>query len=356
MVQVATSHPYKDLTAESFWRSAVAGSAGLQGVLHRPSVALLPGMAVATAGSCFAQHIGRNLADAGLNRVDAEPAPVDMSPALARRFGFGVYSARYGNIYTPRQMVDLLVEVASGTPQVIAHALGDRWVDALRPSVEPDGLDNIDEVAAHRAVHLMCIRRALEAAEVFIFTLGLTEAWEDRATGRILPVCPGVLAGAFDPEQTVPRAFRYPDVIADLVRMMDLLHQFRPGMKVILTVSPVPMTATATGGHVLLANTQSKATLRAAAGDFAADREDVDYFPSYEIITAPDARGRWFAPNLREVTEAGVAQVMACFRASYGLSDTATVAVAATMQDDPDGEDAEADTTCEDRLLDAFRP
>jgi hypothetical protein len=356
VVQVATSHPYKDLPAEGFWRSAVAGGAGLRGELHSPAFSLAPGLAVATAGSCFAQHIGRNLADAGLIRIDAEPAPVGLSPALARRFGYGVYSARYGNIYSPRQMADLLVEVADGTPQVIAHALGDRWVDGLRPSVEPDGLDSIDEVAAHRDVHLMCIRRALEAADVFVFTLGLTEAWEDRATGRILPVCPGVLAGVFDPDQTVPRAFRYPDVMADLARMMDLLHQFRPGMKVILTVSPVPLTATASGAHVLLANTQSKATLRAAAGDFAADRADVDYFPSYEIITSPDARGRWYAPNLREVTEAGVAQVMACFRASYGVSDGMAAVVTTSAQDAADGDDAEADSFCEDRLLDAFRP
>jgi hypothetical protein len=356
VVRVSKSHPYDSLPAESFWRSSVAGDAGLRGVLHQPGIALVPGMSVATAGSCFAQHIGRHVAEAGLIRIDAEPPPVDMTPALARRFGYGVYSARYGNIYSPRQLVDLLAEVDNGVPQVIAHAKGDRWVDALRPTVEPDGLDSIDEVAVHRDRHLMYIRRALSTADVFLFTLGLTEAWQDCATGRVLPVCPGVLAGVFDPARTVPRTFRYPEVMTDLARMMDLLHRFRPGIKVILTVSPVPMTATATGRHVLLANAQSKATLRAAAGDFAADRDDVDYFPSYEIITAPDARGRWFAPNLREVTEAGVAQVMACFRTSYGRSEGGGGPMADTVSNDLDDSDTADDPSCDDRLLDAFRP
>ncbi len=39
----------------------------------------------------------------------------------------------------------------------------------------------------------------------------------------------------------------------------------------------------------------------------------VHYFPSYEIITGTFNRGRYFAPDLRSVTEEGVAHVMRLF-------------------------------------------
>jgi hypothetical protein len=42
----------------------------------------------------------------------------------------------------------------------------------------------------------------------------------------------------------------------------------------------------------------------------------VAYFPSYEIITAPQLRGAYFAEDLRSVIEEGVAHVMRVFSAS----------------------------------------
>ena len=79
-----------------------------------------------------------------------------------------------------------------------------------------------------------------------------------------------------------------------------------PRVKVILTVSPVPLVATAEEAHVLVATTLSKSVLRVAAEVVSARGRDVAYFPSYEIITGPQARGRYFAEDLRSVTDEGV--------------------------------------------------
>ena len=73
-------------------------------------------------------------------------------------------------------------------------------------------------------------------------------------------------------------------------------------MKFIVTVSPVPLTATASGQHVEVATAGSKAILRAACGRLIEKFRDVDYVPSYEIITSQTARGAFYAPNLRSVT------------------------------------------------------
>jgi hypothetical protein len=45
--------------------------------------------------------------------------------------------------------------------------------------------------------------------------------------------------------------------------------------------------------------------------------DNVAYFPSYEIVTGPQARGKYFADDLREVTPAGVAHVMTVFQRHY---------------------------------------
>ena len=115
------------------------------------------------------------------------------------------------------------------------------------------------------------------------------------------------------------RQFRYGEVTDDLQAVRTLLQRFNPAMSMILTVSPVPLTATATGDHVLAATAQAKATLRAAAGDFAADTDGVDYFPSFELVTSHATGGPWFEPNLRAVSEA---------RGRRGRSDLRRAAVA----------------------------
>ena len=125
----------------------------------------------------------------------------------------------------------------------------------------------------------------------------------------------------------------------------------------LLTVSPVPLTATASGAHVLAATTYSKAVLRAVAGDFAAAHDDVDYFPSYELVTTWAQTERAFADNLRSVRPEMVARVMSVFLAAHGLEETKAVtpsahAAKARAEDDEEGADA---LVCEEALLDAMR-
>jgi hypothetical protein len=56
------------------------------------------------------------------------------------------------------------------------------------------------------------------------------------------------------------------------------------GKKILLTVSPVPLTATFSDQCATVANSFSKAVLRVCAHRLAANLPDVDYFPSYEMV------------------------------------------------------------------------
>ena len=103
--------PYADLPSNRYWRSAVAEPRGsLFKTLYSRKFDISRQSKIATAGSCFAQHIGRNLRKFGFTVLDAEPAPAGLPESAHAGFGFGLFSARYGNIYTTRQLLQLVTE------------------------------------------------------------------------------------------------------------------------------------------------------------------------------------------------------------------------------------------------------
>src|SRR5207344_451486 len=80
----------------------------------------------------------------------------------------------------------------------------------------------------------------------------------------------------------------------------------------------VPLTATATSNHVLVATTYSKSVLRAVAGSLADTYPNTDYFPSYEMIASPWSKGFFYEANMRAVNTGGVAAVMRVFFEQHG--------------------------------------
>ncbi|HEY5799313.1 MAG TPA: GSCFA domain-containing protein, partial [Burkholderiaceae bacterium] len=115
--------------------------------------------------------------------------------------------------------------------------------------------------------------------------------------------------------------FTFSEVLADLDAFIAELTAVNPGIRILFTVSPIPLVATNTDDNVLVASSYSKSVLRAAAGEVAGKHANVAYFPSYEIISSPASFGQYLAADLREVTEQGVTHVMDCFLSSYfGLS------------------------------------
>jgi hypothetical protein len=156
-----------------------------------------------------------------------------------------------------------------------------------------------------------------ENADVFVFTMGLTEAWQSKSDGAVVPLAPGVVGANVPDGSYLPKNFTVTEVLSDLEQLIVFLREKNPRLRIILTVSPVPLIATFEQEHVLLATTYSKSVLRAAAGEMAKCYSHVDYFPSFEIVTGSYSRGRYFADNLREVTGTGVEHVMKCFLKHY---------------------------------------
>ncbi|HEX4158187.1 MAG TPA: GSCFA domain-containing protein, partial [Rhizomicrobium sp.] len=304
-------NPYENKAEEHFWKLAVAARplAGLRPIPAK-RFRLTSADLIATAGSCFAQHVSTHIRKCGLARfLQTEEVRPDQPP----------FSALYGNIYTTRQLAHLMEEsLGDRRPADLAWLRPDgRLVDALRPSVFAEGF--VDEAAlrAARQAHIVAVRKLLSECTVFVFTLGLTEAWVSHRDGTVYPIAPGVVAAPSKPASYGFRNFRYEEVRDDLESFVARLKALNPYARLVLTVSPVPLTATYTDEHVLVATTHSKAILRAVCSDVTANHDHVYYFPSYEIIAGHASRGLYFADNLRTVKAEGVAHVMSVFEETY---------------------------------------
>jgi hypothetical protein len=240
---------------------------------------------------------------------------------LAKQFGYLLYSARYGNIYTVHQLLQLAKEsFGSFSPAELIWKKGSRFVDAMRPSVEPDGYETVEEALVHRANHLKKVKYLLMEADVLIFTLGLTEAWVHQDSGTVYPTAPGTIAGSYSPDIFAFKNYTFEEIYATFIEFDELIKSQRSSNqppKIMLTVSPVPLTATASGKHVLQATSYSKAVLRAVAGSLESRFDYIDYFPSYEIVTNPASRSVYYESNLRSVRQDSVPIVMKHFLSQY---------------------------------------
>lgn len=145
------SNPYSGRPPYTFWNQGVAecGAFGVDPVV-RAGFAIGRDDPIATAGSCFAQHIAQTLVREGFNylvteRYEPHPGVVDEN--------FGVFPARFANIYTARQLLQLF-DRAYGAfrPQV------DWWpgktggvIDPFRPRIQSAGFDSGESLLADRA-------------------------------------------------------------------------------------------------------------------------------------------------------------------------------------------------------------
>jgi GSCFA family len=308
-------HPYIGQPDSQFWKKepGILDPAAFDPVSEVP-FSVVPGDRVVTAGSCFAQHVARALSDSGFMHYITENAHPIMPDSLARSFGYGLFSARYGNLYTTRQLRQL-IERAYGDfqPKDDIWYRDGRAIDAFRPQIQPGGFESGAELANDRVQHFAAIRKAFEEMDVFVFTLGLTECWQSVSDGAVYPLAPGVAGGTYDPATVKFRNFEVDETTGDLLEALRLIRKRNPKVRIILTVSPVPLNATMESRHVFVSTTWSKAVLRIAAERVLNSFDNILYFPSYEIITSPHVRGRYYAEDCREVRPEGVRHVMQLF-------------------------------------------
>lgn len=323
--EIVEMHPYSVVQNYQMWRRAITdvSAEDVDPVVDVP-FGIDRHTKIATAGSCFAQHIAKALERSGYSYFVSEQAPLELGNEEAQRRNYGMFSARYGNLYTARQLLQLIRRAYGAfSPEDRAWLRPDgRYNDPFRPQIEPDGFATVEAVEQSRTEHLQAVRDLVEGADVFVFTLGLTEGWRRRSDGAVFPLAPGTAGGSFDLDRYEFVNFRTDEVLEDMKAAILEMRRRNPRLRFILTVSPVPLIATAeVKRHVLTATTYSKSVLRVAAEELTRTIGDVAYFPSFEIITGNFNRGAYYADSLRDVRMEGVDHVMRLFFKHFAVEN-----------------------------------
>jgi hypothetical protein len=164
---------------------------------------------------------------------------------------------------------------------------------------------------------MQAVTKRIEGCRAVILTLGLAEVWRDVKADVFVNRTPIPSLFKTDPERYEFHLTSFAENWANLEAIHELLsHYGHPDIRIIVTVSPVPLMNTFSTMDIVTANTWGKSLLRAAAQEWAAAHSNVDYFPSYEIVQSSDRAAVW-ETDLRHVKGAAAQHVMDLFVGNY---------------------------------------
>jgi len=263
---------------------------------------------VYTIGSCFAREIERALVFEGFNvptsRVSIDPSYY-RSPTRYLNTVLNKYNP-YSMAYEILRGLNRLTLIDRGLIPV-----GDKWYDPSASHTDPLPRASVEIL---RDI-LDRVTEEVKTSSVFILTLGYTEAWFDTRTNVAFNgICTAML-------RTIQnylgfRNLRHSECKVVLRDAFQEIKSQIPSAKIIVTVSPIPLTNTFTELDIVSANTYSKSTLRSVAQELFEDLDYVDYFPSFEMVTASPRYETWF-PDQVHVEEETVRRVVKVFKERY---------------------------------------
>ena len=211
----------------------------------RPAAPIIgPDTVFMTLGSCFAQNLAARLREAG-HKVNSEAIGEEIN---------STYANRYLLDWIERGPVD-------GPTSLMDRVYG----DAMRQR----------------------FRAGFEESDVIVLTLGLAPCFFDAQTGEFafLPA-KSRTSQDFLQSNHVMRTTTVSENIRNLALVLDSIRRLahRPP-RIVLTVSPVPLTGTTEFESAVVADCISKSTLRVACHEVTTGQgEDVLYWPSFEIV------------------------------------------------------------------------
>ncbi|MCR9053723.1 MAG: GSCFA domain-containing protein [Phaeodactylibacter xiamenensis] len=231
-------------------------------------------------GSCFVEAVGSRLQRLKLP-VALNPMGIQYNPlALSRTLQYGLGEVAFAE--------DDLIESQGIWQHFDFHGV----------------LGHPEREAAARQMQLAVekLKRAVAGMDRLIITLGTAFVYEHLASGQVVANCHKVPANAFRKYRLSPKA-----IVDALQPVLSACKARRPGLEVVLTVSPVR--------HIrdgVVENQRSKAALLLAA-EALAEAEYVHYFPSYELMMDELRDYRFYKTDFVHPSEEAVDYIWSCF-------------------------------------------
>ena len=238
------------------------------------------------AGSCFAEYLHREYETADLR--------AEFSP--------------FGSIYNPESLAAAAaILCAPADPVDPADCFTGEGTDGRYRHMMFHSLihaASAEELAAGLNARIAAARAFIETAEAAVLTLGTSIVYRLK-TGETVNNCHRLPARDFDRVQ-----LNVDEAAAALQQTINSLQSLNPGLKIILTLSPVR--------HLrdnAAENSLSKAVLRCAIDTAVKESggENLWYFPSYEIMLDELRDYRWYADDLCHPAPAAVSYIISNF-------------------------------------------
>jgi tetratricopeptide (TPR) repeat protein len=219
--------------------------------LHHEPKFLNKGSRFFTMGSCFARNLSMSLIKGGYQSHHME------------------ISEYVNTTFANRVFVDWLSGAA------IPDDIRDRLLELLPPGWSRDNTLNV-----------------IRSSDVFILTLGVAAAFFDRTTGEFVLPRPSALNSRALAEKYRFRTATVRENVDNVLHLIAFVRSINPRIRIVVTVSPVPLLASFEFESAVQADCLSKCTMRLVAHEVVANSgiADILYWPSFEVF-------RWVASN-----------------------------------------------------------
>jgi hypothetical protein len=244
----------------------------------KPSFQISASSSVFTIGSCFARNV-----EAVLVKMGVAVPSYDFSVPEGEVAGV---KNRALNQYNTGTMADILHmtlvenEIHGGLFEVSDGLFGDSLLSGTFENPVP-----LNRARERRADVLKLYREGLAKSDTVVITLGLSECWYDLEDKVYLNALPTMRILRKFPDRFEFRTLGVKSSYEKVCEIVEHLNRDRK-RNIVLTVSPVPLVSTFSSQDAVSANGASKAILRVVAEEIVSNYDNVDYFPSYEMVTS----------------------------------------------------------------------
>ncbi len=268
------------------FRTEIPALGGCRGMISHGHPLLL-------VGSCFSDNIGRELTNDLFDTTVNPFGPLYNPLSILRAFG----------MLEPGAVPERFCTTDGRFVSFDAHS---------RISAAGEG-----ELRQKFADCLSRTRSCLREDATVLITLGTTRVFSLKSDGLPVANCHKQSGRLFD-----ERNLDLDETVDILERTVGIIRRFHPGIRIVLTVSPLRYNGT--DPH---SNTVAKSVLHLATDRIAGSHEGVVYFPAYEIMMDDLRDYRFYADDMRHPSDKAVAYIYEKFSQSF--FDDPTMALSA---------------------------
>lgn len=237
------------------------------------------------SGSCFAEHLHSKLSIGGFNS----------------------FSNPCGIVYHPVSLLNQINKCIRNEPwteeDLVYHGGLFHGLFHHGAFSSPDKCLALDHM--NNSLHLG--HQQLMKTDVLLVTLGTAIGYYHKPKGKLVANCHKIPAGEFD------RKFLKPEeVIEKFSEIFQELIHYRPGLKIILTISPVRYLK-----EGFTDNSLSKSILFLAMHQILKQFKNTHYFPAYEILLDDLRDYRFYTEDMVHPNDQAINYIWSKFMASY---------------------------------------